>query len=111
MLTEEQTRKLARLRGCYTRYEVEVALPDKRKMLVCYTPRKNLAGLREVIRERWEPLVRAVGIPGSPIQDTPVMRDGRAYKFENGSIVRFSGRTQRDAIILGELPFIGPPAS
>jgi hypothetical protein len=111
MLTEEQIRRLERLRNCWTSYEVELALPDGRRMLVCYTQRRSLAGLREVIRGRWEPLVRAVGIPGSPIHDTPVMRDGRAYKFENGSVVRFSGRTQREAIISGELPYIGSPKS
>jgi hypothetical protein len=106
MLTEEQARKLRQLRGCYTRYEVEIALPDGRKMLICYTSQKTLVRLREVIREWWTPIARAAGLL---LEEPRGMRDKKAYVFEDGSIIRYSGRTQRDAIAMGELPYIGPP--
>jgi hypothetical protein len=110
MLTEEQIRRLERLRNCWTNYEVEVALPDGRKMLVCYTQRRSLSGLLSAIFDRWQPISRVTGLPPD---DPCAYRDKnrKEYVLEDGSVVRFSGRTQREAIISGELPYIGSPKS
>jgi hypothetical protein len=106
-LTAEQLRKLDRLRHFATRYEIEIVPPNGAAMLVCYTPRRTMRGFMEALSERWAPIIATGIVP----QDMKGERIGRTigYRFENGAIIRFSGRTQRDAIMSGELTFIGAP--
>jgi hypothetical protein len=77
-------------------------------MLVCYTNRRSTSGLLSVIRERWQQIYRVAGIP---FEEKMITVEKKTVKFYNGAIARFSGRTERDAILGGELPFIGSPAS
>jgi hypothetical protein len=106
-LTPDQIRKLERIKFHSTRYEIELVKPDGTAMLVCYSSRRSISGLIRAIRDRWAPIVRAGNIPEGAIGYR--IGSARAYNFENGTIIRFSGRTQRDAIMRGELPFIGAP--
>lgn len=107
-LSAEQLRKLGRIQHYATRYEVELAFPNGDRKLVCYTDSRSLSGFLSMIRKRWAPIVKAVGVA----DDAEAHRIGKAkaYRFENGVIIRMSGRTQRDAIMSGELPFIGGAA-
>ena len=51
-MTPTTLEKLKRIQNYATRYEVALSLSDGRKLLVCYTPRKNRAGLLSAIQER-----------------------------------------------------------
>jgi hypothetical protein len=104
-LTPEQVRKLERIKFHPTRYEIELVKPDGTAMLVCYSSRRSISGLLRAMRDRWAQIVRAGNISGIGYR----IGKARAYSFENGVVIRFSGRTQRDAIMRGELPFIGAP--
>ena len=50
--------KLERIKNYATRYEVALTLADGRKMLVCYTPRKNKTGLLSAIQQRGKGMQR-----------------------------------------------------
>jgi hypothetical protein len=104
-LTPAQLSKLERIRHYRTRYEIEITIPGAAPMLVCYSDRKNLAGLCDALCKRWAPITRAANVPHESAA-TRVKR-AAAYAFDNGATVRFSGRTQRDAIMSGELAYIG----
>ena len=105
MLTESQISKLDRLKHYATRYEIEICQGAKPRLLVCYTPRKSLAGLINAAQDRWKHICAAIG--ATEEAKAHRIKKAMAYQFENGAIIRFSGRTQRDAIMSGELEFIG----
>jgi hypothetical protein len=103
MLTEMQKAKLKSLTSSRTRYEVEMVASSGFRYLIAYTARRSFRGLLDVVRQRGAVILRVLGLP----EDTRVERDGAgALRFPDGTIVRFSGRTQRDAIVFGELPFV-----
>jgi hypothetical protein len=97
--------KLERIQNYATRYEVALSLDDGRKLLVCYTPRKNRAGLLSAIQNRG----RAILAHMPDLSDDARMSYAAATGFNlgDGHRVHFTGRTQRDAICSGELDFIG----
>jgi hypothetical protein len=103
-LTEEQKAKLARLHYGPTRYEIEMVTPSGVKHLIAYTPRRSFRGLLDAVQERGAIILRVTGMP----EDTRAERgDNASLRFSDGTIIRFSGRTQRDAIMHGELPYVG----
>jgi len=101
-LTNEQIIKLARLKNYSTRYELVAYGPNGEKILVCYTPRKSLRGVIDAIRSRWEECERMAGTDQCYTQKRA--EDGCKM---GAWVIRFSGRTQREAIIDGELRYIG----
>lgn len=105
MLTDLQTRQLERIQHHATRYEVRLTLPDGRAMLICYTPRKNKTGLLIAMQERGEKILSIM--PEMPDSCRVSYDKALGFVFGNGASVAFSGRTQRDCILTGELPFIG----
>jgi hypothetical protein len=110
MLDEATAARLDRLRHHATRYEVALALPDGRTMLVCYSPRKSRAGLLDCLRSRGPAILPHV--TGMPEDATVTYHKARGFVFSDGTRVYWSGRTQRDAILSGELDYIGnPPAA
>jgi len=103
LLTEMQKAKLKSLTSNRTLYEIEMATPSGFKYLIAYASRRSFRGLLDVVRQRGTVILRVLGLP----EDTRVERDwAGALRFPDGTIIRFSGRTQRDAIMFGELPFI-----
>jgi hypothetical protein len=105
MLTEKQQRQLERIKYYATRYEVKLTLPDGRAMLVCYTERKSKVGLYHSLQSRGKAILAQM--PDLP-EDAPLTYDkAQGFGLGNGAHVVFSGRTQRDAIMSGELAFIG----
>lgn len=102
-LTETQIAKLERLRFHATRYEIELTTAAGAKWLVAYTPRRNFRGPLAAVQQRGSAILRVAGMP----DDATVTRDGASLRFGDGSVIRFSGRTQRDAISNGELPYVG----
>ena len=105
MLTDQQQRQLERIKHYATRYEVRLTLPDGRAMLVCYTPRKNKAGLLDAIQSRGKAIL--AHMPEMPDDSRLTYDKAQGFALGNGASVAFSGRTQRDCILTGALPYIG----
>jgi hypothetical protein len=105
MLTDQQRRQLERIQHHATRYEVRLVLPDGRAMLVCYTPRKSKAGLLDALQSRGKAIL--AHMPDMPEDSRLTYDKAQGFSLGNGARVAFSGRTQRDAIMAGALPYIG----
>lgn len=99
------TEQLARLTNRATRYEVVAQRPDGTTALVGYTPRRTLSGLRDAAGNRGTELVAWLDAPpGAEMSWRRGCTD--TVQITGGGIVRFSGRTQREAICAGALPSI-----
>lgn len=102
-MTATLEQRLARLKHYSTRYELIAEHPDGRRYLVIYTTRRSRAGLQDGLLARLEDgsLDRVIGTRemtyGRRAADGVTMGDWR---------VRFSGRTQRECYIQGELTFL-----
>ena len=107
MLTDQQQRQLERIKYYATRYEVRLTLPDGLAMLVCYTERKSKAGLYSCLQNRGKAILALM--PEMPEDCSLAYDKARGFIMGNGASVAFSGRTQRDAIMSGALPYIGNP--
>ena len=83
----------------HTRYEL-AAQHEDRRVLIGYTPRKGGAGMLAMLRARG-PAVAALF--GTEII-TFAKRVGDGATTATGWTIRFTGRTQREAIQMGELP-------
>lgn len=99
------TQKLEALRNYSTRYEVALSFADGRKMLVCYTPRKNKSGLLDAIQGRGKAILAQM--PDLSDDARLTYKAATGFDFGNGTRAHFTGRTQRDAICNGEMDFIG----
>lgn len=95
-LTDDQRKKLERIQGRATLYELALMKGDQR-LLFCYT-RRTGRGIRDYMRhlrdtpDSWAALKAATGI------------DLATWDW-NGWVPEFTGRTQREAIMVGELKF------
>lgn len=100
-MTTEQ--KLERLKNYHTRYEIAAERGDGHRLLIGYTPRKGRRGMYSMLQQRLDggSLEHVLGTLelnwGKRAADGCAMGDWRIF---------FTGRTQRDAILAGELPFI-----
>ena len=101
MLTTAE--KLARIKNYHTRYEIILAHANYPSILVAYTSRKSFHGLLAAVRERGPKIVALLGVT----DEHKATRERTTLHLGNGWLVRFSGRTQRDAILNGERPFVG----
>lgn len=103
-MNAELSTKLARIANRSTRYEIiAFHATDYRSILIGYTGRKSFSGMLAMLRQNGPKFVSLTGMT----DDTTNKRERGALHFSNGWTVRFSGRTQRDAYIDGERPFIG----
>ena len=101
------TEQLERLHNRATAYEVEAFMPANplRRVLIGYTQRHTRTGLLAACRRNGQMVIDALGL-----SDTDLLVAGTKASdgFGLGAWqVRFSGRTQRDAICNGELTWIG----
>jgi hypothetical protein len=94
-MTESQNIKLEAIKNRATRYEL-VLQRGAERLRLCYTGRKNRHGLIDAIRRNGAELVQLTGAEAFKLEAGPaaIMGDWR---------LSFSGRTQREAIIAGEL--------
>jgi hypothetical protein len=92
--------KLERLRNRQTKYELVASHPDGRRLLIRYTSRTGRNGLYDALAQDAERLCRVLGADditwGKRSADGGTMGEW---------VLRFSGRTQREAIIDGEHTF------
>jgi hypothetical protein len=96
MTTED---KLGRLKNRHTRYEIVLTNGTDAKYLVLYTAQHSQSGLRAAVRQRYDAILVITGgeLPfAAKRSDTSTGNEWRCF---------FSGRTQREAILSGELPF------
>jgi hypothetical protein len=94
-MTTSQTEKLESLRNFGTRYELVLERGAERFRL-CYTGRKNRRGMIDAIFR--------LGAELGAFTGQKEVRFGKGATAQLGDwAVRFSGRTQREAIIAGEL--------
>lgn len=106
-LTLEQTQKLERIKLYRTRYELVLQHPDGRKYLICYVGgSKSRRTTLDTVREKGEHIARIVGDPDAEIFLPKKSADAATIGQWQ---VRW-GRTQRDAIIEGELTYVGKVA-
>jgi hypothetical protein len=100
-MTPEQLRKLARIKNYRTRYEVIMSSGVDRRLVV-YMSGRSFRQLLCAIQDRIENIKAVAG--------ADVWVNSR--KFTAGDwAIEFSGRTQREAILAGEYPFIGKAAA
>ena len=98
MTTQE---KLAALRNYGTKYEIALKLlSDGREFRVCYSGRKSRSGLLSAVQAAGPDILRVTSMPDDARME---WKDG-AMKLGTVATIRFTGRTQRDAICSGELP-------
>ena len=101
MTANERLVRLARLTNRGTYYELAAILGDQRR-LVAYTQRRSRSGMLAACRNRAVLLIALTGAEnlqfGKRTVDGATMGDWQ---------IRFTGRTERDAIMEGELPYIG----
>lgn len=99
-MTKEE--KLAHLHGRLTRYEL-TGTNGTRTILICYSVRRGRHTLLEALRQHGAIVLALVGRDANFAWERPASRGARLGEWT----FRFSGRTQREAIIEGEHPFVG----
>ncbi len=101
-LTQEQTNKLTRIQRYATRYELAaVHTENGKRVLIGYT-QKTRPGLFKMVEKNAVDAVRLLADGVDLIHFEKRAADGA--KMGKWSI-QFTGRTQRESIIAGELPF------
>jgi hypothetical protein len=87
-----------------TRYELAIAKGDQ-KFLVCYSMRTGRHAILKSLQQRSQAILGATNLSDEALLawKTPA-REGAML---GDWAVRFTGRTQREAISAGELPWIG----
>lgn len=99
----ERLAKLARLKNRRTRYEI-IATKGDAKVLVGYSARTGRRGLLSMLQQNGEAWTRFVG--SNPKDCNISFRTPASAGADcEGWHIRFSGRTQRDSICSGEVPF------
>jgi hypothetical protein len=100
-LTERQIRRLESIKNYHTQYEVLLIGPDGQNILIGYTSRHTRKGLLDLLRRHPDAVINLVG------GDAKTTYGRKMLSFSSGWTAKFSGRTERDAILYGEMPFIG----
>lgn len=97
-MTQELSAKLERLKHYKTRYELVATSPTSERVLAGYTSRRNNRGIQSLVvmnAELW-----------CKVTSDDSITYGKKSATMGGWKFAFSGRTQRDSYIDGELPFI-----
>ena len=100
-MTDALASKLQRIQGRETLYELTAEGPDGSRLLVAYCSPRSRSSLLRALRARALDVVRVTGAE----EFTPAKRAADGVTV-GAFTVRFSGRTQRDAYLAGEHPFI-----
>jgi hypothetical protein len=93
------TERLSAIQSRATLYEVVLSAPTGQKWLIAYTHRSGSAIVRAVSK-RAERVVAAIG--NRDVRIAKKTRDG--ITLSDGSSALFTGRTERECIINGEVP-------
>lgn len=97
----DQLERLARLKNYATRYEIRGTNTETgQTVLIGYTAQKSRAGILAMCRKNGAEIVAR--LRGDSLEFGKRAADGATLGHWR---IGFSGRTQREAIIAGELPF------
>ncbi len=102
-LSTEHVEKLIRLQNYRTHYEAVVVHHNGEKRLLAYSGRKPRHGLLAAAQQRGAAVIAFLGL--SETDQMSWLKD-ELVLCVTGNVIRWSGRTQRDAIMEGELPYI-----
>lgn len=96
-------KRLGWLRHHATRYELAAVHPDGRKILIAYTRQKSRNGIWNAVTEdhRMQKIIALVGAA-----DCEFLKPATAGLQMSEWTIKFTGRTQRDALLSGELAFV-----
>jgi len=108
MLTEQQMAKLEAERYRATKYEVVIQRTGGEKQLLVYTANKSVQSLRSIIHARGEAILRAYDLPSSAAMTYNGLAATPRFLIGGDVEIYVSGRTKREAITEGELPFYLP---
>ena len=103
MLTATQITRLKALHNRLTGYEVAAVRADGTKALVGYTRRHSGQGARALAVSKGKALLAYLGTD----ENCTAKPTRNGWDFSDGSKITFTGRTERDAIQMGELPPVG----
>ena len=103
-MTDQQMQKLEALRNYGTRYEAVVVRGDGEQRLLAYLGRHSLQGLYSATTQRGRAVLAFLVLPDDA--QMTFARKSREIAITGGHTVKFTGRTQRDAISNGELAYI-----
>ena len=104
---EALQRQLARIQYRNTSYEAEIVRPDGKTALLSYVQGKSDSNLRKAMASRAESIRAFLGPDHDSRFTIGQDANGTTIKMAGGAQVRWSGRTQRDAYMAGELPYVG----
>jgi hypothetical protein len=102
MFTTEQKRRLAALHNRLTSYEVVAVRADGTKALIGYTRRHSGFGARMLAQSKGAAILGWLGTKG----DCIAKPTKNGWDFSDGTKITFTGRTERDAIQMGEIPAV-----
>jgi hypothetical protein len=100
-----QTQKLERLRNRRTLYEV-AAIRGESRVLISYAGQHSRHGLMKAISIHGQQIVDVFQLPATA-RMTFGEKASDGVTLPGGIVIRFTGRTEREAILSGELSFIG----
>ena|ERR1044072_9784657 len=102
-MTYEQETRLIGIKNYHTRYEI-VAERDSDRLLIGYTPRKSRHGLLAAMQHVGQAIIERLNVG----ENDEITWQTKPYihAITSGWRIGFSGRTERDAILSGELPFV-----
>lgn len=102
MLTSTQETALKRLSRYATKYEIVASHADGRHVFIGYSGQRSKHGLLRMLQHNGELNIARLGLTDeSKVASLPNSR------IQVGDwIVAFSGRTQREAITAGEMPWL-----
>lgn len=110
-MTDTQIKRLTVLQRYATKYEVIVETMDRRKALLGYSTVRSRSRLYTLMRRRGQLLIDVLGIGEKDIITWPKPATmGASCETSSGeqyARIMFSGRTERQAIMEGELSQIG----
>lgn len=103
MMTATQVRRLEELKNRYSRYEVVCQSPTGERYLVGYTSHPGRRGMMERARAFGQQVIARTGVDDSHAAKFSGGHTRARLDLGNGWAICFTGRTERQAILEGEL--------
>lgn len=100
-MNEATMKRLDRLHNRPTKYELAITHPNGSSYLIRYTNRRNRTGMWDCLYQVAQAITDLTGT--DYVDPAWLVKDGATV---GEWTIHFTGRTQRDAIINGELEFI-----
>jgi hypothetical protein len=102
-LSEDQIRKLTAMQNRGTYYEAAVIRADGTQARLGYLGRHSAIGLFTAVRGRPCRVLAFLGLDPNGSIECDFDKKTKSVKFDDGAVIKFTGRTERDAVMAGEL--------